>query len=79
MSNHTTDKDLRVFVLIPILANIVTVIAGIIIYNRGNTGAEAIPLAVFALAAPWVIGFFAGRLIELFLNRDDESVDNGFV
>lgn len=79
MNDQTTDRDLRIFILIPILANTLTVAAAIVIYDRGEIGAEAIPLLLLALAAPWVIGFFAGRLIELFLDRDTDKTEDGFV
>ena len=79
MNDQSTDRDLKIFILIPILANIVTILAGIVVYNRGDTGAEAILLFILALVAPWVIGFFARRLIELFLDRETDRTDDGFV
>ena len=78
MSDQDVDRRLRVFVLIPIIANVLTILAGIVIYNRGEVGAEMIPLALLALAAPWGIGFFAGRLIDVFLDRRD-SAEDGFI
>lgn len=44
-----------------------------------EVGAEAISLLLPALAAPRVIGFFAGRLIDLFLDRDTDKTEDGFV
>jgi len=78
MSGQATEERLRVFVLIPIVANVLTILAGIVIYSRAEVGAEMIPLGLLALAAPWGIGFFAGRLISIFLDGRDTSED-GFV
>ena len=76
MKGKTDTKDLRVFILIPVLAN-VFFLAGIPFYGDDMSAGLAIPL----LLLPWGIAFVAGRLIEYITSAraPEDDAPEGFI
>ena len=76
MRHETESKNLRILILIPVLANVLF-LAGIPFYRNDMSAGLAIPLLVL----PWGIAFMAGRLIDYIVSnraRDDDAPE-GFV
>jgi hypothetical protein len=76
VKSRTDSKNLRIFVLIPVLANVLF-LAGMPFY-RGDMAAG---LVVLLLAAPWGIGLLAGRLIDYLSSAraPEDDAPEGFI
>lgn len=76
MKDRTDSKDLRIFILIPVLANVIF-LAGIPFYRNDMSAGLVIPLLVL----PWGIAFVAGRLIDYIVSAraPDDDAPEGFI
>jgi hypothetical protein len=78
MRNPDRDRRLRVFILIPITANLLTIIGAIALYTRDGKELAAILILTLGIPAAWGIAFLIGRLIGVFLDAI-EAADDGIV
>ena len=78
MSNPDRDRKLRVFILIPIFANLLTIFAAIVLFTRDGKELGAILILALGIPLAWGIAFLIGRLIDVFLDSI-EATDDGIV
>jgi hypothetical protein len=78
MSNPDRDRKLRVFILIPIFANLLTIFAAIVLFTRDGRELAAILLLALGIPAAWGMAFLIGRLVDVFLDSI-EGADDGIV
>jgi len=76
VNDENDTRNLRAFILIPVLANVIF-LAGMPFYR----GDMSVGLALLLLAAPWGIGFLAGRLIDYVSSAraPEDDAPEGFV
>jgi len=79
MSDADRYSKLRVFILIPIFANILTIAAAIVLFNRDGKETAAILILALGIPMAWGMSFLIGRLVEVFLDRIDAAADDGIV